>query len=264
MTDDLDAKLRKLEEQRLKIHEQLAATSSVLSDVEQKIKQLKTTKGRTSGGHEVPEKRTASTPVDSMPAFDEPQVEKAEDGGPLQLVPNKLTSEQVTIRPGDKIQPSHLSGNDSLEETRAAICVKDYNGVYLYANKTLHEFFNAAPGTIVGTMDSAWVSPGLAQTLRENDLRAIKATGFTEQVETADSAAGVSTHWYSFKFPIHATNGVLLGVIALEVTNLVASAGMDKAREVARTRFEKLSELKDQLMLMGRQLNTGKRLNDKR
>ncbi len=121
-----------------------------------------------------------------------------------------------------------------LDNSPAAIYMKDTDGRYMLANRVCTEVFGAPTSEIVGKTDHDIYPEKLAQSFRDNDLQVMRDGGPVQFEE--HSAADPDKVYLSVKFPVYDAQSSALGVggIATDITGL-------KHAEEALRRSEKLA-----------------------
>jgi hypothetical protein len=229
VSDDIENKLNAMQKKREELHRQLADTSDVLSDVESKFSRIK---GATSA--------PAGIPSDTGKRTEEALI--------MKLVPKGLSQEDVTVRPGEKFADSVFLFSEAINENTAAVSLKDADGRFIYANRALHNFYQAEWGKIVGTRDADWSDKKLAKIYLEKDKYVIDARLEHSSIEPAERGDGVKTHWYTHRFPATSGRRMLVASIAIEVGQLLQTFDESKTLEIAKARVENMETLKHQLL----------------
>lgn len=255
MTDDIDAKLIEQQRRREMLRQQLSETSSVLSDVENQIDALK------DPGEAHREAADQAEQVATQTSRDPAQAEQlqtrrriSDENLKIRLVPEWLTDEQVKVKPGERITDRPFLFSETIEHSAAAVCLKTAAGRFLYANRTVHKFFAAHFGSMIGTLDADWSTAELAAKYTANDQKVIESKETLDAMELAVQTDGTTSYFYSHRFPVFCKNETLVAIVAFDVTDLVTSFGVDRALEMARVRFERMEMLKQQLMRLAQQL----------
>jgi len=123
----------------------------------------------------------------------------------------------VTLRETD---PRALRA--ALDNTPAAIFVKDPDGRYLMVNRAFERLHDKPAAEIVGRLDRELLTPEVAERLRTDDLRVM---GDREPIELQEEVAhrGVTRTFLSVKFPLLDEEGRVCGVggVATDVTHHV-------------------------------------------
>ena len=114
------------------------------------------------------------------------------------------------------------------------IWLKDKNGVYLSCNTMFERFFGACEADILGKTDYDFVSRELADSFRENDLKAMTSamtTSNEEWITFADD--GHRAFLDTIKTPMYDARGTLIGVLGIgrDITNRTAVERIKKALE---------------------------------
>jgi PAS domain S-box-containing protein len=106
-----------------------------------------------------------------------------------------------------------------IDNTPAAVFVKDREGRFLLTNKRIERLFQAGEGELVGRIDSEELPKEVSDTLREND-RKVFETGKAMHFEESVPEGGELKTFLCVKFPIHWEGGrpSALGGIATEIT----------------------------------------------
>lgn len=96
--------------------------------------------------------------------------------------------------------------------------IKDDQGRFVFYNRRLAESAGVDMDSVIGLTDAALYPARVAQTLQENDRRALKAEQVIEVDETTE-VNGEQTDWRCFKFPWRNSSGEqMLAGIAIDVT----------------------------------------------
>ena len=96
------------------------------------------------------------------------------------------------------------------------VWMKDENGVYLACNKRFEDFFGASEKEIVGKTDYDFVPKELADSFRQNDLKAMYASAPTSNFEEIPFASdGHKEYLKTTKTKVLDSNNKLLGVLGI-------------------------------------------------
>ena len=106
-----------------------------------------------------------------------------------------------------------------LENSRAAVFIKDLDGRYELTNSFLEDLAGNPAGGMVGKTDADLWPPAFAARYREHDLRIIKS-GRPEQFEEQADGAGGPRNFLSLKFPVCDEEGrvIATGGVATDIT----------------------------------------------
>ncbi|MEI6091127.1 MAG: PAS domain S-box protein [bacterium] len=116
----------------------------------------------------------------------------------------------------DALRNSEANIHTLVQTIPDQIWMKDTNGVYLTANKTLERYFGAVESDIIGKTDYDFVNQELAEFFRENDRRAIEAgkpTHNEEWITYPDN--GHLAFLDTIKTPMYDSHGTLIGVLGI-------------------------------------------------
>jgi PAS domain S-box-containing protein len=146
-------------------------------------------------------------------------------GEPLGKLPPPL---HAARRPVGEYTLVTLRGSDpralraALDNTPAAIFVKDPDGRYLLVNRAFERLHDKPAAEIVGRLDREVLDPEVARRLRVDDLRVM---GDREPIELQEEVAhnGTARTFLSVKFPLLDEDGRVCGVggVATDVTHHV-------------------------------------------
>ncbi len=121
-----------------------------------------------------------------------------------------------------------------MENTPAAVWVKDEEGRYVYVNQLQERLFQR---TFLGRTDFELWSEATARRLCEHDAAVLASGNPQEVMETVPLPDGSASHWLVFKFPFHEAAGKrLLAGVAIDVT----------AHKLAEERVKQQAALLDQ------------------
>ena len=97
--------------------------------------------------------------------------------------------------------------------------MKDEQGKYVYANKTLETMFRIEASSIIGETDFEWLPKDVAQMVRENDQSIISSQKSIELLEIVPTPDGATKYWSVFKFPFTDAKGQkYVGGVATDIT----------------------------------------------
>lgn len=116
----------------------------------------------------------------------------------------------------DKLRISENRLSTLVQTIPDLIWLKDVNGVYLLCNPMFERFFGAGESDIVGKTDYDFVDKNLADSFRENDIKAMaagKPTSNEELITFADN--GQSIYLETIKTRYHDNNNKLIGVLGI-------------------------------------------------
>lgn len=112
-----------------------------------------------------------------------------------------------------------------MENSPAAVFMKDAEGRMVFANQRLLEAFRVERGELIGKLDHEWLPAEAAKALHANDQRILRENKAIEVVEYVPTPDGEEREWLSFKFPVTGRNGkMLIGGVALDITSGTWSA----------------------------------------
>jgi len=98
--------------------------------------------------------------------------------------------------------------------------IKDSDGCYLYANASLLQRFNKKWSEFVGHRDDELWPRETYESVHEHDMSVLAADEVLTYEETAPLPDGSTSHWLSYKFPLHDRSGHrLLGGIAIDISD---------------------------------------------
>src|ERR1700722_11242592 len=106
-----------------------------------------------------------------------------------------------------------------LDSSPAISFMKDVEGRYVYASKTMHRYLGRDPAYLLGKTDFDLWPDALARQYRDNDLSVFALGKPRELVETVPGGDGEPLHFLAFKFPFRDGSGTqLLGGVAVDIT----------------------------------------------
>lgn len=122
-----------------------------------------------------------------------------------------------------------------MDESPSIILIKDVQGRFLLANKTLARLYNTTPEQMIGKTDADFIdNPEQVRAFRESQLEVMKSDR-TEVVEedVTDAVSGETRHFYSVKkalrLGVHAEPAML--IIARDITDLIRAYHEIEVRE---------------------------------
>ncbi len=119
--------------------------------------------------------------------------------------------------------------------------LKDAGGVYMGCNARFEAFVGQTEAAIVGKTDYDFVPTEMADTFRNNDLKAISAGGPMVNEEWVTFASdGHQELLETIKTPVHDSQGQLLGVLGVG-RNITQRVTAEKARKELLERMQKLT-----------------------
>lgn len=258
--DQIKDKLQKLQEARQKLSEQLSQTSSILGDLETKMDGIRVNRDARMRADNRIDSRLAdrlaqgnTSAIPPMPAKRNPQ-QKGSEEKRIQLVPDGLSEEDVTVRPGDRLTEKSLWYSELIEESRAAATLKNADGVYLYANRAAADVYEKFGG-LLGTTDYQWQPQEVADRLRQLELEVMRTGETTEKLESWYHPEGKLCYWAITKFPVETLAGNIVASIALEISDLVKKGGQEAGYQRGRAQLRRMRSLTDQLLFIARRLD---------
>ncbi|MBI5375393.1 MAG: PAS domain S-box protein [Candidatus Schekmanbacteria bacterium] len=146
-------------------------------------------------------------------------VKTSDEIGELSSSFNKMTSEinkRTTL-----LTESEVRLNAIIDNTTAAIYMKDINGKYLLANRKIEKLYKHSKEEIIGKSDYDFFPENIAVKLIENDRRVLEVNSPIEFEETIQEDDGLH-NYISIKVPVCSTSGTPYGVcgISTDITNL--------------------------------------------
>jgi diguanylate cyclase (GGDEF)-like protein/PAS domain S-box-containing protein len=108
--------------------------------------------------------------------------------------------------------------------------MKDSAGRYVYVNDRFETLFQIRSDDLLGNSDLKWLSPDIAEHVRENDLFVLQTQKTVELLEVVPTPDGVMRDWMVVKFPYTSPSGEkFVGGVAMDVTSQ-----KDAEREIRR------------------------------
>ena len=107
-----------------------------------------------------------------------------------------------------------------MDHAPALAFLKDPEGRMQYVNGPFESLFGLATGELLGKVDSEWLPPEVAaETMAHDGL--VRTSGEpAEIVEVVPTPDGVARHWSVQKFPVAMPEGVWVGGMAIDVTEV--------------------------------------------
>lgn len=136
----------------------------------------------------------------------------------------------------DKLRISENRLSTLVQTIPDLIWLKDVNGVYLLCNPMFERFFGAGESDIVGKTDYDFVDKNLADSFRENDIKAMaagKPTSNEELITFADN--GQSIYLETIKTRYHDNNNKLIGVLGIGRDITERKRNEKELRKLSRT-----------------------------
>ncbi len=125
-------------------------------------------------------------------------------------------------RVDEEIRASESHLRAFMDNSPAAVFIKDQDGRYVYINRTIERRFETTAAHWIGKTDSELWPKAVAERLRANDLIVLSqgpSSNALEVVESVPDSTGSDSYWLSCKFPLHNSVGpCLLGGIAMDIT----------------------------------------------
>lgn len=135
-----------------------------------------------------------------------------------------------------------------MDNSPAAVFIKDQDGRYVYINRTLERRFETTAAHWIGKTDSELWPKAVAERLRANDLIVLSqgpSGNALEVVESVPDSTGSDSYWLSCKFPLHNSVGPgLLGGIAMDITE---SRHTEEALRTSEQRLRQALEDRERL-----------------
>lgn len=137
------------------------------------------------------------------------------------------------------------------------IWLKDPNGVYLICNRMFERFFGAKEADIVGKTDYDFVDHILADSFRNNDLKAIKARqpSLNEEWLTFNDG-GYHGFFETIKTPVHGINGTLIGVLGIARDITVINETQESLRQLNTSLESRVAERTAELQSLNQSLES--------
>jgi PAS domain S-box-containing protein len=133
-------------------------------------------------------------------------------------VADSVASAAIRLQAVEALSRSEARLRDILDNSAMVVFLKDLDGRYMLVNRLFEELFPQGEPT-VGKTDYDIFPPEVAETLREDDRRALDASGPVDAEETVPTADGDRVY-LSVKFPLFDSDGKPYGVcgIATDIT----------------------------------------------
>lgn len=145
---------------------------------------------------------------------------------------------------GDALRASQESFNRFMESLPGLAWIKDREGRYIYANQSALRVFGRSLDELTGTTDRDFLPAEVADEFRENDRLALASGSGVQVIEALDHGDGTHLSLVS-KFPIPDGDGMLVGGIAIDVTDRLKAE--EALREADRRKDEFLATLAHEL-----------------
>lgn len=137
-----------------------------------------------------------------------------------------------------KTQERHSLGEARLraiiDSSTSQIFLKDAMGRYVMANRAFYEFCGLNEDQVLGRMDREIFGGEIANTLRDGELEVILKQKRSRREENFEWPAGRPRSFVMSRFPVmdaENRDGLLLGVVALEITDQVRAQQMLRESE---------------------------------
>lgn len=140
-----------------------------------------------------------------------------------------------------------------IDNTSAAIFIKDLSGRYLLMNRECGRLFNIASAEVNGKTDDDLFPSALAESIRENDRQVLMAGAALTFEESVTFADGVHTY-VAVKFPLFDETGVAYAIAGIS-TDITERKRLEQAlktafdrEQAAREAAEQANRLKDEFL----------------
>ncbi|WP_437968836.1 PAS domain-containing protein [Sorangium sp. So ce260] len=156
---------------------------------------------------------------------------RGEDGAAREIF---LSAEDVTERRRRELR---LHRSEALlaalcDHAPALVHVKDGDGAFLLASRSLEELAGAAPGSMLGRTDKDFFPPEVASVFRDVE-RFVRTSGAPFEAEETVPHAGGERTFYTIKFPVGG-DGIPEGAIAGVSVDITRVKAAEREREAAR------------------------------
>ena len=124
-----------------------------------------------------------------------------------------------------------------MEASPAAICVKDHDARYIYANQELGRRMGIAPEDLIGRIARDCFPADVANRAQEQDAEVLRE-GRVYRFEVAPAAGQAGVHQLVTKFPIRDSSGEItgLGMVSIDITEQkTAEAALLRSNRSLRT-----------------------------
>ncbi len=136
------------------------------------------------------------------------------------------------------LQESQQTLRAIVDSTTAVIYIKDFQGRYVLINRRFEELFHIRSESALGKVDHEIFPEHIADSLRANDLRVLKARLPLEFEEVVPHDDGYHTY-ISNMFPLERSNGDIYAVCGIS-TDITARKQAEQELETARLSLERL------------------------
>ncbi|OAH99686.1 hypothetical protein A1353_20370 [Methylomonas methanica] len=137
------------------------------------------------------------------------------------------------------------------------IWLKDPDGIYLLCNQMFERLFGAKEADITGKTDYDFVDRRLADSFRENDLKAIKAgqPSINEEWLTFNEG-GYHGYFETIKTPVMGSDGQLIGVLGISRDITVIIEAQESLRQLNASLEARVAERTNELQALNQSLES--------
>ena len=164
----------------------------------------------------------------------------------LQLFATRVGAEMDRQASEDSLRRSQQQLQTFIDNSPAAIFLKDLEGRYLIFNRVLGELFNIDPKNFLGKTDFDLFPDNIAEMLRENDA-SIVSQGQAQTIEEVVTHADGSRHTYiANKFPLVDDQGHIyaLGGVSTDISDRKhAEEKLEESQQLLRLVIDNIPQL---------------------
>ena len=153
------------------------------------------------------------------------------------VVTDQITSQAASaehVRTLEALAEAEAKFKAFMERSPAIAFIKDEDGRFLYANRTMQRYYPESASWIGRTAEEIWPAD-IAAAIRAADRKAVVNDWGVELEEQVAAADGTPNHWRTFKFPLRERGGrTLLAGMSVNINHQKrAEADLGAAKRVA-------------------------------